>query len=134
MYKILTPMQFALFANDISLTLSSPLRRSRLFMYLRSLSQRQNPCVIFLHQQCRRSNNFQRVLPNGNRTFFLEEIGKYCLLLSVFSSLFCNHVECSSYTNIYISNGYNLYISYIMLVKSIVESTMFKRIDDYLWA
>ena len=72
---------------------------------------RENPCVIFLHQQCRRSNNFQRVLPDGNRTF-LEEIGKYCLLLSVFSSLFCNHVECSSYINIYISNGYNLYIIY----------------------
>ena len=27
-----------------------------------------------------------------------------------------------------------IYISYIMLVKSIVESTMFKKIDDYLWA
>ena len=27
-----------------------------------------------------------------------------------------------------------IHISYIMLVKSIVESTMFKQIDDYLWA
>ena len=133
MYKILTPMQFALFANDISPTPSSPLRRSRLFMYLRSLSQRQNPCVIFLHQQCRRSNNFQRVLPNGNRTFFwrkLENIVCFCQYFRHYfvTMLSVHHIQ------IYISNGYNLYISYIMLVKSIVESTMFKRIHDYLWA
>merc|ERR1712210_83384 len=49
----------------------------------------------------------------GNSTFLdLDQIGKYCLFLSVFSSIFCSHVECSSYIYLYI-----YYITYYVYQK-----------------
>ena len=50
----------------------------------------------------RGSTTFIQFLCWKQRFFGLDEIGKYCLFLSVFSSIFCNHVECSSYIYLYI--------------------------------
>ena len=48
------------------------------------------------------STTFIQFLCWKQHFFGLDEIGKYCLFLSVFSSIFCNHVECSSYIYLYI--------------------------------
>ena len=65
----------------------------------------------------------------GNSTFLdLNQIGKYCLFLSVFSSIFCSHVECSSYIYLYI-----YYITYYVYQKDKRKHDVDNKIQSNRW-
>ena len=78
---------------------------------------------------CDGINNFHSVPLLVTALFWTgDEIGKYCLLLSVFSSIFCNDVECSSYIYLYI-----YYITYYVYQKDKRKHDVDNKIQSNRW-